>query len=94
MPAASVTFRKILVPIDFSTCSKKGLVYAKNLAREFDSTLVLLHAVHLHYYVTNDEYARYDFSLVMEQVEKSAVKQMRDLINNTDWEGVTSRIQR
>ena len=42
----------------------------------------------MHYYVTNDECARYDFSLVMKQVEKSAVQQMRDLINNTDWEGV------
>ena len=35
LPAASIIFRKIVVPIDFSTCSKKGLVYAKNLAREF-----------------------------------------------------------
>ena len=66
----------------------KGLAYARNLAREFGSTLVLLHSVHFQYYVTNDEYARYDLPLVIQQVEKAAQRQMRDLVKNTDWEGV------
>jgi hypothetical protein len=34
--------KKILVPIDFSECSMKGLAYAKALATQFKSTLVLL----------------------------------------------------
>ena len=66
----------------------KGLAYAKNLAREFGSTLVLLHSVHFEYYVSSDEYARYDIPFVMQQVEKAAERQMGSLVKNTDWEGV------
>lgn len=57
----ALRYRKILVPIDFSDCSMKALGYAKALAKEFGSTLVLLHSVHMEYYVSSDEYARYDF---------------------------------
>jgi len=82
------SFKKILVPIDFSACSMIGLAYAKKLAKEFDASLVLLHSVHLQYYVTNDEYAAYDFPLVMQRVERAARGQMRDLVRQTDWEGI------
>jgi len=71
LPAALPSFRKIVAPIDFSDCSMKGMVYAKNLASEFGSTLVLLHLVHLQYYVSNDEYARYDFPMVFAELEKA-----------------------
>jgi nucleotide-binding universal stress UspA family protein len=88
LPAASITFRKIIVPTDFSDCSTKGLSYVKNFAREFNSTLVLLHSVDLKYYVANVEYARYDLPLILQQVENAGQRQMRDLVKNTDWEGV------
>ena len=88
LPVASPSFRKIIVPIDFSGCSMTGLAYAKNLAREFGSKLVLLHSVALHYYVTSDEYARYDLPLLLSQAEQAARAQMRHLVRRTDWEGV------
>ena len=81
-------FRKIVVPVDFSDCSLKGLSYAKELAKAFDARLVILHSVHLQYYVTSDEYARYDFPMVMEQTERFAERQLRDLMEKTDWEGI------
>jgi nucleotide-binding universal stress UspA family protein len=81
-------FKKILVPIDFSECSMKGLAYAKAWARHFNSTLVLLNAVHFEYYVASDEYARYDLPLLMQQAEKAAREQMRDLVQKTDWNGL------
>jgi nucleotide-binding universal stress UspA family protein len=84
----TLSLRKILVPIDFSDCSMKGVAYAKALAKEFDATLVLLHSVYLQYYVASDEYARYDFPLLMQQVEKAAQGQMRDLVRKTDWDGI------
>ena len=83
-----VTFKKILVPIDFSSCSLKGLDYAKALAKQFDASLVLLYSLHLQYYVSSDEYARYDMPLLMQQTEKAACKEMRDLMRKTDWEGI------
>lgn len=79
---------RILIPIDFSECSMKGLAYAKALAKQFGSKLVLLNSVALQYYFTSDEYARYDWPLLMQQAEKSSRSQMRDLIEKTDWEGI------
>jgi len=76
-------FRTIVVPIDFSDCSMRGLVYAKKLAKQFGSTLVLLHSIHLQYYVSSDEYARYDFSSVMKASEEVALEQLRDLVRTT-----------
>jgi nucleotide-binding universal stress UspA family protein len=83
-----LTFGKILVPIDFSKCSLKGLEYAKALAKQFGSKLVLLNAVAFQYYITSDEYARYDLPLLMQHAEQAARRQMRDLIEKTDWEGI------
>jgi nucleotide-binding universal stress UspA family protein len=37
--------KKILVPVDFSDCSKKALQYAIPFATQFDSELTILHVV-------------------------------------------------
>lgn len=73
---------KILVATDFSEDSVKAIDFVIGLAREFRSQLVLLHAVHFEYYVTNDEYARYDFPLLMQQAEKAAREQMREFLRD------------
>jgi nucleotide-binding universal stress UspA family protein len=85
--ARSLAFEKILVPTDFSSCSRKGLEYAKALARQFGSKLVLLNSVALHYYVTSDEYARYDLPLLMQQAEEAQRRKMRELLEKTEWDG-------
>ena len=82
------TFQKILVPVDFSDCSMKGLEYAKELAREFRAKLILLHSIALQYYVASDEYARYDLPLLLDQIDEAAKQQMRDLVQQTNWNGV------
>src|SRR6266513_2297157 len=82
------TFRKILVPVDFSDCSMKGLGYAKALANEFKAKLILLNSIALEYYVASDEYARYDFPLLMQQADRAAKQQMRDLVQQTSWNGI------
>lgn len=81
-------FGRILVPIDFSECSLKGLEYAKALAKQFGSKLVLLNSVTFQYYITSDECARYDLPLLMEQAEMAQRRQMRDLIEKTDGDGI------
>jgi universal stress protein A len=49
--AVSMSFqlRKILVPIDFSDCSKKALRYAVPFARQFGAALTLLNVVQITY---------------------------------------------
>ena len=88
MTTNQLGFGRILVPIDFSECSMKGVAYAKALAGKFGSKLVLLHSVAIQYYAAGDEYARYDFPLLMQQAEKAARNQMGDLVEKTDWDGV------
>jgi universal stress protein A len=66
----------------------KGLEYAKALASEFKAKLILLHSVALQYHVASDEYARYDLPLLLEQTEKVAKQQMRDLVQQTNWNGI------
>jgi nucleotide-binding universal stress UspA family protein len=74
--------------VDFSDCSMAALNYAKSLAKQFESKLVLLHSLALQYYVASDEYARYDLPLLLEQSERTARQKMRDLVRNTDWCGI------
>jgi nucleotide-binding universal stress UspA family protein len=81
-------FKKILVPMDFSECSMKGLAYAKNVASQFRSRLVLLNSVHFEYYVASDEYGRFDLPQLTQHAEIFARDQMRDLFEKTDWNGL------
>jgi nucleotide-binding universal stress UspA family protein len=76
------------VPVDFSDSSARNLSHAKQLAEEFDATLILLHSVPLRYYITDADYGRYDFPLLMKQVIKYAREQMRELVAKTAREGV------
>lgn len=66
----------------------KGLAHATALAGDFRAKLILLHSIALQYYVATDVYARYDFPLLMEQVEKAAQEQMRDLVQRGNWNGI------
>lgn len=81
-------FRRVLVPIDFSNCSMRGLAFARRLARELGAKLLLLNSVALQYYIASDEYARYDLPKLLQQTEKSARGQMRDFVAKTNWDGV------
>lgn len=82
------TFKKILVPVDFSACSAKGLVYAKAIAQEFGSRLMLVNSVDLHYYNTNPEYVLYDFPPLLAASEKAARDQMGELVARCERDGV------
>jgi len=44
-PLPTFNLKRVLVPVDFSDCSKKALQYAIPLARQFDAELTLLHVV-------------------------------------------------
>jgi universal stress protein A len=52
--AAAFVLRKILVPVDFSECSRKALQYAVPLARQFGAGLVLVYVMPVHYFVGSE----------------------------------------
>lgn len=68
--------KKILVPIDFSDCSRKALMYAFPLARQFGASLTLLHVVYANY--AYGEYAGCDFKQLESQLLENGRKDLAE----------------
>jgi nucleotide-binding universal stress UspA family protein len=67
---------KILIPTDFSNCSKTAFTYASALARDFRAELRLVHVINPHWYPFGDKYAALDAAQLMEEASRAARKQM------------------
>lgn len=64
--------RRILVPVDFSECSRKALQYAIPLAKQFGATLILLNVVEPYY--PNGDGIGLDVAFVNDQANQAAAK--------------------
>jgi universal stress protein A len=73
---APFRIKNILVPIDFSDCSKKALRYAVPLAKQHGATVTLLHVVRTPIY-PGDEYV--DFAPIEADIRKGAEKELASL---------------
>src|SRR5437867_12841235 len=69
----SLRIKSILVPIDFSACSKKALAYAVAFAEQFGAKLTLLHVVEP---VATPDFAK-SFPLLMENDKAMAAAKGR-----------------
>ena len=76
-PLAPFKLNRVLVPVDFSECSRKALAYALPLAEAFDATLTLVHIVEPFYPIP--ELAAVDVSLFQRQVREGAERQLAAL---------------
>jgi len=74
------TINTILVPVDFSDCSRQGLEYAIGFADEFGAKIVLLHATYVGYVYSTEGTAIYNVRAIKEAARESAERQMRKLI--------------
>lgn len=72
-------FQKILVPLDFSECSRVGLDYALGFAREFRSSLLLFYSVMVHSYALSDEYTILEVPNILSQQQEYAEEEMARL---------------
>ena len=86
-PGKRSSFHTILVPIDFSSCSLRGLDYAKFLAKKFGAKLVLINVVHLIYYVSDSEYTRYDLPQLTQVADRAARANIAKLLQRLTREG-------
>jgi nucleotide-binding universal stress UspA family protein len=77
-PAGRSPFRlgRVLVPLDFSSCSMKSLDYAVAFAGYFDAALILVHVVPVSYAI--GEFGAMDFSLLESEMRANAEKQMAE----------------
>jgi nucleotide-binding universal stress UspA family protein len=80
-------FRNILVPIDFSECSRLGLEYALGFAGEFDASLVLFHSVFIHAHVLGDEYTAREAPTLIATEQDYARDEMEKLRRSLASEG-------
>lgn len=79
---------KILVPVDFSECSRHALSYALSFARPWNGEIVLLHTVHILPLIPSERYAGSDQTPSLGAIERAAKRQMRKLVGKTDFGGV------
>src|SRR5215475_9993339 len=73
-------YKKVLVPVDFSGCSQRGLEYAIGFANEFGSRIILLHATYLGYIYSAEGTALYDIPGLQKAARKTAERKMRELV--------------
>ncbi len=76
----SATFKKIVVPVDFSLVPRKDWPTRGHSRKRFGPKLLLVHSVDLHAYSANPEYSLYDFPPLLAAAEKAARAQMRELV--------------
>ncbi|MBI5774259.1 MAG: universal stress protein [Verrucomicrobia bacterium] len=79
LAAAPFKLKKILVPVDFSACSRKALKYALTFAEVFRAELVLVHVVQEHYF-PGAEFGAMDFPILLSQLKESAGRELQALV--------------
>jgi universal stress protein A len=77
-PQKGFQLKKILVPLDFSDRSRKALQYAIAFARQFDSTLILMHVVQINY--VGGEFGAVEYPLPADELVDGSQKRMAELV--------------
>ena len=80
--------KTILVPVDFSSCSREGLRYAIAFANEFGAKIILLHATYVGYIYSAEGTALYDIPALQKAARKAAERKMRELVRSLDFGAV------
>lgn len=80
---------RILVPVDFSSCSLGALNYAIEFAKRAGAEIIVFHALDLGWAYTADGYAMYDSSAVKTAAQNEAERQMHEFIAAVKFGGVT-----
>ena len=86
--------KHILVPIDFSECSRKALRYAASLASKFGSELTLLHTIEPPVGLPPQTLVRDEAGLsipILDYVIQSATKEMNPILNELALAGLTAK---
>jgi nucleotide-binding universal stress UspA family protein len=80
--------KTIVVPIDFSSCSREGLRYAIAFANEFGAKIILVHATYLGYVYSCEGTAIYDIPGLQKTARKTAERKMRELVRSVNFGNV------
>jgi nucleotide-binding universal stress UspA family protein len=76
-PPVMFRLKKILVPVDFSDCSRKAVQYGLALAKQFGAELTILHVIQS--YLQVPDLAVVDVTTFQRELQASAEKQLEAL---------------
>jgi len=79
--AKEAGYKKILVPVDFSDCSREGLRYAIKFAERFGAKLIVLHVISLPYPYIPDV-------ALTDDMRKDPARQMQRFLQTVEFRGV------
>jgi universal stress protein A len=82
-PRSPFRIKKLLVPVDFSSCSAKAVRYAVELAGQFDSDIVLMHAAQV-YLPSSDMMVTIDTEAVCRDIRENAMKDLMSMREQID----------
>jgi nucleotide-binding universal stress UspA family protein len=85
---SGIKIKNIVVPIDFSNCSREGLRYAIAFAKEFGAKIILLHATYLGYIYSAEGTVLYDIPGLQKAARKNARRKMRELVQSVNFGAV------
>jgi nucleotide-binding universal stress UspA family protein len=74
--------KTILVPVDFSNCSREGLRYAIAFAKDFGAKIILLHATYVGYVYSSEGTALYDIPALQKAARKTAERKMHEFVRS------------
>jgi nucleotide-binding universal stress UspA family protein len=83
LTARGLNLKKIVVPTDFSDCSKVAFEYAKELAQAFKAHLQLVHVIDQSKYPFGDEFAAVETARLVREQSRMAQKRLRAMLGKT-----------
>jgi nucleotide-binding universal stress UspA family protein len=83
-----LSINAVMVPVDFSDCSRKGLEYAIGFANDFGAKIILLHATYLGYIYSAEGTPLYDIPGLQKAAREKAERQMQKLVRAAKFGGV------
>jgi universal stress protein A len=89
--ASPISMKTILVPVDFSECSEKALVYARGMAKQFGARIVLLHVVELSY--SYADMAVFDYASIEKDLRVAAETRLRSLAKGIEKDGTAAAVE-
>jgi nucleotide-binding universal stress UspA family protein len=74
-PRSPFELKQVLVPFDFSPCSRKALQYALAFAKHFQARLTLLHVIPTNYFI-GSEFGPIDFPLPEKELRQGSEREL------------------
>ena len=86
-----IALKSILVPVDFSECSEKALLYARGFAKQFGARIVLVHVVELSY--SYADMAIFDYASLEKDLRRGAEIRLQSLAKGVEKDGTKVTVE-